>query len=306
MRRVLCKVCIAVVGVALAASLAGCGADSPRASSSSSVAAPSPSVPPVDPSLAFEQYVKAARPIDCSSAYYELHEAYEDGDYVVMRDRAGVYRDEVAAFDAQLGKIDFPAAARPIVDRMRALNATELDGLHELAAGATGNDHTAIVTKQVYADDASVMVEADRLRAALGHPVPQAGYAADQLRAADRTFLKDTAEVRSRWEAANAANDLDGAKAASAIEIDALQRYIDQLGTIAWPPGYEDRVKTLRETLGELIEFDRRQVAVAAEVETAQEPEEGTPTLRDRRAALNELWDGLSQDYQEAEPSGKC
>ena len=65
-------------------------------------------------------------------------------------------------------------------------------------------------------------------------------------------------------------------------------------------------MKTLRETLGELIEFDRRQVAVAAEVETAQEPEEGTPTLRDRRAALNELWDGLSQDYQEAEPSGKC
>ena len=37
------------------------------------------------------------------------------------------------------------------------------------------------------------------------------------------------------FEAALSRNDLNGVKAANAVQEDAAQRYIDRLGTIDWP-----------------------------------------------------------------------
>ena len=92
-------------------------------------------------------------------------------------------------------------------------------------------------------------VAGNDLRAALGHPESQSRLAADQLDLAHRTLYMDAAPAGPRFEAALSNNDLNEAKAANAIEQDALQRYIDRLDTIEWPPGVEDQVNTLRDNL---------------------------------------------------------
>jgi hypothetical protein len=306
-RAVFCKICISVVGCVVATSAAGCGGTgAPAASSASSVAAPSASNTAVDPEVAHRHLEKAARPFECSDAFTEMGDAHHDRDFTVMRDKAREYRDVVATWDAELDRIAFPAAAEQIIDKIRALNATELDGLNEIAAGGSDTGRISVVRSRVEADDAATMVEGDRLRAALGHPVPPAGYAADQLESAAMAFLKDRVQVWSRFEAARDADDVDGMKAASAMEIAAFERYSDELGIIVWPPGHEERVSMLRETLRTLIESDRREGTVADATESAQEPKEGVPTLRDLRAAKQPLWVDLVREYQAADPSGKC
>jgi hypothetical protein len=291
MRRALSKFCISVVGVAIVTSIAGCGGnDAPSASSASSVVA--------DPNVAFAQYKDAAQPFECSKAYVELYDAYDAKHYGIMKDRARQHRDIVATWDDQLSKIAFPVAAQPIVGRMRDHIATELSGLNELV-GIDDKDAGRIlsVIMQVQVDDSSAVVEGDRLRAALGLPEPQAIIAADQLDLADLTFHKDMGQVSAKWEAAIAAKDLVGAKAANAIAEETLQRYIDTLGTIAWPPGFEDRVNALREML--------RQVDVATVAEIVPAPEEGASTMQSLGDAETALWTDLVSLGNKSRPS-KC
>jgi hypothetical protein len=299
MRRALSKFCISVVGVAIVTSIAGCGGnDAPDASSASSVAA--------DPNVAFAQYKEAAKPFECSKAYLEMYDAYDAKHYGIMKDRARQHRDIVATWDDHLSKIAFPVAAQPIVGRMRDHIAPELTGLNELV-GIDDKDAGRIlsVIMQVQVDDSSAVVEGDRLRAALGHPEPQAIIAADQLDLADLTFYKDKVPVSAKWKAAIAAKDLVGAKAANAIEEETLQRYIDTLGTIAWPPGFEDRVNALREMLSGFIEFDRRQVDVATVAEIVPAPEEGASTMQSLADAETALWTDLVSLGNKSRPS-KC
>ncbi|MDT5101383.1 MAG: hypothetical protein QOC76_5120 [Mycobacterium sp.] len=294
MRRAICSTWITVVGVAVAISVAGCGGTDESGASS----------PPVDPDVAFKQYDEASKPVDCSQAYGAMGDAHHDGDLVVMKEKAREYRDVVATWDSQLGNIAFPAAARRIVDKMRDLIANELAGLNELADGnGQDADRTATVRSQVEADDALVVVEGDDLRAALGHPVPQSMYAADQLEWAERTFLKETSPVHAKWEAALGADDLNGAKAANGIEEAALQRYIDKLGTVSWPAGtFEAQANTLREHLRGLIEFDRRQVDVATAAQIARTPEEGAPDYRFAEDAKEKLWTVLVRSGHSVDP----
>ena len=147
----------------------------------------------------------------------------------------------------------------------------------------TGNGEDAerrvIVRSELEVDDSTVRVEGNRLRAALGHPVPPGIDAADQLEAADASFYKDKALVSVKWKAAMAANELAGAKAANAMERDALQRYIEKLRTIPIPAGFEEQVNAMREILTGFVESDRRQVDVATVADIVPAPEEGAPNL---------------------------
>jgi hypothetical protein len=151
------------------------------------------------------------------------------------------------------------------------------------------------------------MVKGDQLREVLGHPVHQAGYAADQLDSAQAAYYKDAWPAHAKWEAAMAANDLDGAKAANKIEIDALVRYIDALDHIDWPPGtFAGQANSLRDHLSGLIEFDRRQVDVATVADIVQAPKEGTVDSRGAQDTESALWAGLVKNYQTADPGARC
>jgi hypothetical protein len=213
-----------------------------------------------------------------------------------MKNKAREHRDVVATWVAALGKIAFPAAAQPIVARMRELSASELAGLNELAeVDGKDADRINMLRSQVEADDSSVTVEGDRLSAALGHPLPQALVAADQLEMAERTYWMDVAPVSVKWTAALAASDLTAAKAANALDEEATQRYIDKLDAIDWPPGsFEGQANTLRQHLRELIEFDRHQVDVATAAQIVPAPQGGLPALNAAVDAKDALWVGLA------------
>jgi len=301
MRRDFCKIWISAVGIAVVTSAAGCGGTAAPGGASS------PSGPRVDPDVAFAKYDEAAKPFECSEAYTEMWIALDDTHYGIMKDRARQHRDVVATWDDQLSKIAFPVAAQPIVARMRGFLATELPGLNELVEADDKNvGRMWTVMAQVQADDSSATVEGDRLREALGHPESQASIAADQLDLAYVTFVKDIDPVAAKLEAALAANDLDGAKAANAIEIDAAQRYIDTLGTISWPPGtFEGQANTLRKDLLGLIEFDRHQVDVVTTAQIVRTPEGGTPEMVAADHAEQDLWNVLARADAKVRP-GNC
>jgi hypothetical protein len=290
-----------VFGVALAVSVAGCGGtEAPVASS--------PSSPPPDPKVAFAQYEKAVKPFDCTDAYGNIGDAHDDGDLVAMQDNARKLRDVVTTLNAELSEITFPAAAQSIVDRMRELTADEVAGLNELAEIDVNNaERIAVVRSEIEATDTAVTVESDRLRAALGHPESVFGSAADLLALADNTAYRDLVPQSYKFEAAIAANDLAGAKAANATEIEALQRFIDEIAAIDWPPGsFEAQANTLREQLRGQIEFDRRQTDVATAADIVRAPDAGTPEWLAARAAYDALWKALVQADQTARPASMC
>jgi len=301
MRHAFCEVWICAVSAFLVTGLAGCGGAAAPGGASS------PSGPPADPNVAFEQYMEAAKPFQCSKAYTEMYDALHDKHYGIMKDRARQHRDVVATWDAQLSKIAFPVAAQPIVDRMRGFLATELPGLNELVeADDKDTSRMWTVMLQVQADDSSATLEGDHLRETLGHPEAPAWVAADQLDLAHLTFYKEVHPAAAKWEAALAANDLDGAKAANEIEIEALQRYIDTLGAISWPPGtFEGQANSLRKHLLGMIEFDRHQVDVATTAQIVPTPEGGAPDAVAAEDAVEALWNVLARTGAASSPV-KC
>jgi hypothetical protein len=286
---------MAASGVAALVSLVACGGNrTPEASS--------PSPPVVDPNVAYKQYDEAAKPFECSPTYRDMDDAAGDGNFGIMKDKAFEYRDVVATFGDKLGGIEFPNEAKSIVNRMAELTADEVKSLNELAQhDGTDKDRLDALRNRVWLDDSSLVVEVDHLRAALGHPLHPAAYAADQLDSAQAAFYTDDQPVHAKWTAAMAAKDLAGAKAANAIEIDAIQRYIDQLDAIDWPPGtFEGQANALRDQLRRLIEFDRRQVDVAT-AEDIIEPASGSvPEVKGMLDAKDKLWTDLVRNYHAA------
>jgi hypothetical protein len=298
MRRAYCKTWIVAVSIALAVGIVSCGGADVS----------SPPNPSVDPSVVFKQYEEAAKPVECSSASRDMDEAVRKGNFGIMKTKAFQYRDVLATFDSRLGEIGFPPATKPIVKRMRELNSDQLAGLNELGQyDGRDEDRLNTLRNRVWSHDSAMVVEGDHLREALGHPVQQAGYAADLLEAAQAAFYNDNAPVHAKWEAAMAAKDLDAAKAANAIEIAALERYIKSVDAISWPPGtYEGQANTLRDHLRGLIDFDRRQVDVATAEEVVDTPAEGVPDVQGAVDAKDSLWVGLVKNFQTADPSAKC
>lgn len=292
---------ISVVGVAVAMGVTGCGGS--PAPNQTSVAASTPSV---DPAVAFTQYEKAAKPVDCSPAYSAMADAVSRGSFGAVKDYAHTYRDVVATSDTQLGTIPVPAAAQPILDKVRHGNAAVLAVLDEMATtDVKDTERLTLSVRQVEAADAAVVVDRDDLRAALGHPEQQAGVAADRMTVADQTFRQIDADAAGKWKAAMTAHDLDGAKAANAIEEQAAQAYLDQLATIDWPAGFGDQVTTLRNSLQRLIDFDRHQVDVTtvAQIVEATPEQSASIGLSDAAAAL---WNALVKAYQATEPPQYC
>jgi hypothetical protein len=121
-----------------------------------------------------------------------------------------------------------------------------------------------------------------------------------------QTFYKDNTPVYDMFEAALSRNDLNGAKAANAIEEDAAQRYIDRLDAIDWPAQFEGQVNVLRDNLRKLIEFDRRQVDVATAAQVVWAPDEGIPESIAADAAKGSLQDGLLKLASESNPQLQC
>jgi hypothetical protein len=297
------------VGIAVVMGLGGCsGSAAPGGAAPSSL-----SPPPADPAVAFTQYDTAAKPFECGSAFSAMIDAVEKPDYGAVKDSAKAYREVLATWDAQLGTIAFPVAVKPIIDGLRQHTAAELAALDELAKiDIKDTERMTLVERHVEAVDAAVEVDGDAVRAALGHPVPQAGVAADQLMLADQTFYQTDADVSAKWKAAIAAHDLNGAKAANALEEDAAQAYIDRLGTIDWPPsvrtptpwtppsGFDRQVTALRDNLHGIIDFDRHQVDVATTAQIVEGTPELSKALSDNEVAL---WTALVQAYRKAVPT---
>jgi hypothetical protein len=275
MRQLKGNIWILAVTFAVVTTVASCfGNQAPKSPESS----PSRASTKAETDAAYTQYEEGRKPF-CSRAYYDLTRECQFGNIARMHDSARTYRHMVAAWDAHLNTISFPPAAQPIVDKIHELNRVELADLDKLA-GFVDEPETNLLQGLLNAlafHQSAMKVAGNDLRAALGHPESQSRLAADQLDLAHRTLYMDAAPAGPRFEAALSNNDLNEAKAANAIEQDALQRYIDRLDTIEWPPGFEDQVNTLRNNLRAAIEFDRRQVDVATAAEVVRAPAAGAP-----------------------------
>jgi hypothetical protein len=300
MRRVIGNNWIPAVVFAMTMTLTGCGSEH-----SPSGDAPTTSSKAVDVDAAFAQYLKAVTPFWCSNAYFDIGDMADAGNVDTMKLRVHEYRGVMTTWDDNLGRIAVPPAAQPIVDKLRELNAAEMADLDALAGVVDEKDKNRLLGL-VYFDDALVGVEADRLSAALGHPEPRGRIASDQLEVAYQTFYKDIAPVYEMFEAALSRNDLNGAKAANAVEEDALQRYINRLGAIEWPPRFEGQVNVLRDNLRKVIEFDRRQVDVATTAQVVRAPDEGLPEAQFADQVKDSLQTGLLKLAAESNPPLKC
>lgn len=271
--------------ITLAMALAGCGGDpAPNGET------PTTSGKSAEAEAAYRQLEEAWRPTVCNhSVYQDMANAAYDNNVSAMRDNAVKYRDTVAPWDDQVGKISFPPAAQPIVDRIRELDLDKLNDLNALAA-VTDAEYTNLIS-YVEFDHWSLVVQTDGLMAAVGHPVSHPRLAAHQLELAYQTYYKDTTWITPLFDAALAHNDLNAAKAANLVEENALQRYLESLDTIKWPEGFEGQVNDLRDTLRKMIEFDRRQVDVATAAQVVKAPDEGNPeslAATDLESALND------------------
>ena len=209
-----------------------------------------------------------------------------------------------------VARLDFRRAvlelSEPVLGNQQAARSVRtLESHRQTVDGENDKKQMKRLTGLVYLDDAMVSVEADRLSAALGHPEPQAGIAFTQLEVAYHTFYKDKAPGYDMFEAALSRNDLNGAKAANAIEQDAAQRFIDRLDAIDWPAQFEGQVNVLRDNLRKLIEFDRRQVDVATTAQIVP-PEEGASLLPAVDDAVDSLQNGLNKLRVESNPELQC
>jgi hypothetical protein len=304
MHSAFCKFGISVVGIAVVTSVADCGgSDVPHASSASS---PSSSSPPVDVETAFAQVKEAVKPFWCSNAYSDMGDMAHAGNIDAMRLRVHEYRGVMTTWDDDLGRIAVPPAAQPIIDKIGELNAAEMADLDALA-GVDDKDKEQInrLLGRVYYDDALVAVQADHLSAALGHPEPQGQVAADHLEVANQTYYTAQFPSYEMFEAALLRNDLNGAKAANAVQEDAAQRYIDRLDAIDWPVGFEDQVNALRDGLRKVIEFDRHQVDVATAAQIVRDSEDA-PASQATEDARSSPQNGLLKLASESVPPLQC
>lgn len=299
MRYVFRLIGVCAFGVAAVTGVPGCGGSgAPPASS------PSPSsIAPADPDGAFAQFDEAVKPFECSPSYGAMIVAAQAGNFVVMKDKAHEYRSVITTWDADLGEIAVPIEAQPIVAKVHEFNATELAHLNELVdIDVKDVERIAELTYSLQVDDMSIVVEGNHLREALGHPQPVGGAVADDLELAFRTFDKDRASALVQWQAALKAEDLNEVKAANNVEQEAAQRYIDQLGTIEWPPGFDHQVDALREGLRGVIESDRLQVDVATAADIVEYPEDGVAAVRAAETARTTLYDDLVSLWASSNP----
>lgn len=294
---------LAAIGFAVITTLSACGSE---VTAGQATTAPSSSAS-ADADV-YEQLADARKPIACSATFANTLSAAFSANLPVMRTNVDKFAALVKTWDQALTDIEFPADAEPTVGRLRELNATELTDLDALAALPDGAQPLVLIDQAnlVNFDELSVVVAVDELGAALGHPTAETVKASDELELAYATFYKDIAGVWNTFGQAVQANDLAGAKAANAVEEQAAQRFIDTLGGITWPAGYDERVATLRDALGGIIEFDRRQVDVPTVADIVQAPPQGSEESRRFEAAMAALKVSLDSDADKAGDGPKC
>jgi hypothetical protein len=109
----------------------------------------------------------------------------------------------------------------------------------------------------------------------------------------------------ARRARAKVLDDLNGAKAANAVQEDAAQRYIDRLDAIDWPVGFEEQVNALRDGLRKVIEFDRHQVDVATAAQIVRDFEDA-PASQAAEDARSSLQNGLLKLASESVSPLQC
>lgn len=305
---------LAAIGFVVATTLSSCAGEvttgeAAKESSSATSTAPTTTSPTkvVDANAAFGAVEKARQELSCTPLLANTLQASFRTDVPAMRDNAAKYRDLVTAWEKELGAIEFPADAAPVVTRLKASTAAEVADLNTMATAAdnaTPQDVTAMANSLNF-HETSVRAELDELSAALGHPEPPAFVAGNRLELAYGTFRQDSTPVWPMFEEAVKKGDLAGAKAANDIEQKAAERYIATLDAIKWPPGYDDKVKTLQDALRGVIEFDRKQVDVPT-VADILPPEQGTPVVAAADNAKAVLMDAVMTEALKAGALPKC
>lgn len=297
---------LAAVGLAVITTLSACGSEV-TAGQATSAPSSSAGTATADADV-YEQLEAAREPIACSATFANTLAAAFSANLPVMRSNVEKFVALVTTWDEKLADIEMPAVAEPIAGRLRELNATEVEDLEALAAIPDGAEPLVLIdaANLVNFDELQVVVTVDDLSAALGHPTPETVLASDELELAYATFYKDIAGVWNTFGQAVRANDLEGAKAANAVEEQAAQRFIDGLGGITWPAGYDERVAELRDALGGIIEYDRRQVDVPTAADIPPSPPEGTPESQRFEAAMAALKLSLDADAEKAGDEPTC
>jgi hypothetical protein len=261
---------------------------------------------------AYQQLKDAAKVFDCSTAYDVImgDTGKADFDVPALRDAARAYRDLNVKYAGLLDKISFPPTAQPIAAEYHRAVSTEIDDLDWLTAVSAPKNSFAFVDQLLY-DEAVVYEAYDRLKESLGHPMSQALRAMDLFEVARQTAQKDTQRISMLFDEAIAHSDLQAAKAANRIEEDALQRYIDTLGTIDFPDSFDARVDDLKTKIRASIDFDKRQVDVAGAAQIVKAPAEGSQENQAKVKAETDLFDDLqkldkTQSTEPAPDAPKC
>jgi hypothetical protein len=121
----------------------------------------------------------------------------------------------------------------------------------------------------------------------------------------DRTYYTEQFPSSEMFESALLRNDLNGAKAANAVQEDAAQRYIDRLDAIDWPVGFEEQVDALRDGLRKVIALDRHQVDVAIAAQIVRDSEDA-PASQAAEDARSSLQNRLLKLASESVPRLRC
>lgn len=305
---------LAAIGFVVVTTVSACGGEvtagqaAKESVGSVSSTTPTTTTKAVDANAAFAEVEQARQAISCSPLMAATLQAGLGAKLPIMRDSARQYRDLVTAWQTQLNNIAFPADAEPMIVKLKDFTATQIKDLDAMAGAADDATQQQMLawTNALNLDETSIRVELDKLSAALGHPEPQSFVAGNQLELAYGTFRNTITPVYPKFEEALKTGDLAGAKAANGIEQEAAQRYIETLDAIDWPPGYEDKVKTLQDALRGVIEFDRKQVDVPTTADIQTSGPEGEAVGIASETAKGALMDAVMTEALKAGALPKC
>lgn len=273
---------VVVAGAVVSIVLGACHAESPPADSAVTTA--------------YRQFKDAAKVFDCVDAYDTVLAAGQADaiDVPRLRRAAREYSHANSAYVGALDAIGFPDPARAIAVELRRAVTDEIEAL-ELLSGVSRPADAYPLLNHVYYGEAAFGEITDRLREALGNPVPQATRALSQFEFARQTAKRDDPTIGKVFEAAVAAADLEAAKEVKRVERQRLTEFRDALDTIDFPDSFDARVAELKARIEDSIAFSARQVDVSDGVDIVPTPPSGGAEFQARQAAAATLATELAE-----------
>lgn len=245
---------------------------------------------------AYRQFKDAGKVFDCLDSYDTVLAAggQETFDVPRLRDAARQYAGTNDAYLKSLMAIAFPGPALPIADELRHTVRTEI-GYLDLLAGISIPADAFPLLNQVYYGEAAYSETSDRLREALGNPVPRATRALSLFELARQTERRDAVTLNQLFDSALASADLVAAREVKRIEQARLADFRDALDAIDFPESFADRVADLKIKIEASIDVSRRQVDVPDTSRIVREPPQGGPEFQARQLAATTLADELAR-----------